>query len=56
MVLSILVASFDFALPEGKEIVWNLAGIQTPAVRGAETQTPHMPLRVSLLPAGSSAS
>lgn len=49
MVLVTLVNAFRFELPEGKEIIWNLGGIQTPAVRGAEIQTPHMPLKVTLL-------
>lgn len=47
MVLAMLVDSFKFEFAEGREIIWNLGGIQTPAVKGAEAQTPHMPLKVT---------
>ena len=47
MILAVLIKSFKFDLPLDKEIVWNLGGIQTPSVKGAETQTPHLPLIVS---------
>ena len=47
MDLATLIDAFKFEFIEGKEIIWNLGGIQTPAVKGAEAQTPHMPLRVS---------
>ncbi|KAH8110218.1 cytochrome P450 [Phellopilus nigrolimitatus] len=47
LILAVLVQSFRFELPAGKTIVWNLGGIQTPSIVGAETKTPHMPLRVS---------
>ena len=47
MVLATIIDAFKFEFIEGKEIIWNLGGIQTPAVKGAEAQTPHMPLRVS---------
>lgn len=47
MILAVLIKSFKFDLPRDKEIVWNLGGIQTPSVKGAETQMPHLPLLVS---------
>lgn len=47
MVLAMLINSFKFEFTEGKEVIWNLGGIQTPAVKGAEAQTPHMPLKVT---------
>ncbi|THH08672.1 hypothetical protein EW145_g2548 [Phellinidium pouzarii] len=47
LILSVLLKSFKFELPIGKTIIWNLGGIQTPAVKGAETQTPQLPLLVS---------
>jgi len=48
-ILATLVSSFKFELPVGKEVVWNLGGIQTPSVRGAQGVMPHMPLRVSVV-------
>ena len=47
MILAILIKSFRVDLPIGKEIVWNLGGIQTPAVKGAEARIPQLPLKVS---------
>ena len=47
MILAVLLRSFKLELPLDKEIVWNLGGIQTPAIKGAETQTPQLPLLVS---------
>lgn len=47
LILATLVKHFKFELPTDKTIVWNLGGIQTPAVKGAETQTPQLPLWVS---------
>lgn len=49
MILAVLVKSFVFEFPEKKDIVWNLGGIQTPSVKGAEAQTPHLPMKVTLL-------
>ncbi|KAH8110226.1 cytochrome P450 [Phellopilus nigrolimitatus] len=47
IILAVLLKSFKFELPDGKNIIWHLGGIQTPNVSGEESQTPHMPLRVS---------
>ncbi|KAI5122854.1 hypothetical protein M0805_003148 [Coniferiporia weirii] len=49
LILCVLIKSFKFELPTDTTIVWNLGGIQTPAVKGAETQTPQLPLRVSIV-------
>jgi hypothetical protein len=43
-----LVERFSFALSED-EIVWLLGGLQLPRTKGKEDDTPHMPLKVSLL-------
>ena len=48
-VLFALLKSFAFELPKDKEITWNLGGIQTPALKGAESQSPTLPLKVSLI-------
>ena len=48
MIVAILVSSFKFELPEGKEIVWNLGGIQTPTTNIAPANAiPNLPLKVS---------
>lgn len=47
MILAVLVKSFRFELPTDKTIVWNLGGIQTPAIQGSETARPQLPLWVS---------
>ena len=55
-VLFALLKLFSFELPEGKEITWNLGGIQTPAIKGAESKTPTLPLKVALISASAGAS
>lgn len=49
VILSILIGSFKFSLPENKdEIVWNLAGVRYPTV-GKDSDKPRFPMRVELL-------
>jgi|HubBroStandDraft_3_1064219.scaffolds.fasta_scaffold4055737_1 hypothetical protein len=38
--------------PSDKEIVWRNSGITTPATKGRERDTPHLPLKVSLVDPG----
>jgi hypothetical protein len=40
-----LLEEFSFAVD--KEILWRNNGIATPATKGREYDTPHLPLRVS---------
>ncbi|KAM5532962.1 hypothetical protein V8D89_013359, partial [Ganoderma adspersum] len=47
VVLAVLIANFTFEL-NGKDIVWNNAGVAYPSV-GRESKTPEMPLKVSAL-------
>lgn len=48
MIVATLMNSFKFELPEGKEIVWNLGGIQTPTASNAPANSvPNLPLKVS---------
>ena len=47
MILASLIQSFIFELPDDKEIIWNLGGIQTPSTRGSTMQSPHMPMKIS---------
>ncbi|KAH9929175.1 cytochrome P450 [Fomitopsis serialis] len=48
IVLSVLLANFTFA-PSGKEIFWNVAGIQYPTV--GMSPVPEMPMKVGLVKA-----
>ncbi|KAI0070119.1 cytochrome P450 [Panus rudis PR-1116 ss-1] len=48
VVLSILIESFKFELPEGKEIYWNNAGVQYPSV-GRDGSKSELPLKVTLV-------
>ncbi|TDL20266.1 cytochrome P450 [Rickenella mellea] len=48
-ILSMLVSAYTFELPDKKEIIWNLGGIQTPSIKDAALQTPTLPLKVSKL-------
>ncbi|KAM5533699.1 hypothetical protein V8D89_012666 [Ganoderma adspersum] len=47
VVLAVLIANFTFEL-NGKDIVWNNAGVAYPSV-GRESKTPEMPLKVSAM-------
>ena len=49
IVLAVLLSNFTFA-PSGKEIFWNVAGIQYPTV--GMNQTPEMPMKVGLVKSG----
>ena len=44
IVLSMPLEEFSFAVD--KEILWRNNGIATPATKGREYDTPHLPLRV----------
>lgn len=43
-----LVETFKFE-PSGKEIIWRNSIVATPATKGKETETPHLPLKMSLV-------
>lgn len=43
-----LLERYSFSFPE-EEIVWRMMNIETPAVKGRETETPQMPLKLTLL-------
>lgn len=42
-----LVSTFVFEPPD-EEIVWRNSVIATPATKGKESETPHLPLKMSL--------
>ena len=47
VILAVLLPNFKFELSD-KPIVWNHASVMYPTV-GAESQTPEMPLKISLV-------
>ena len=47
VVLAVLLRTFKFS-PSGKEVVWNLAGVNYPTVGGTSNK-PSMPLKIELL-------
>lgn len=48
IMVSMLVEKFVFE-PSDKEIVWRNSIVATPVTKGNETDTPHLPLKVSLV-------
>lgn len=47
-IVAMLVETFIFE-PSDKEIIWRISVVATPATRGKETETPHLPLKISLV-------
>lgn len=47
-ILAMLVSTFIFE-PSDKEVIWRNSVIATPATKGKESETPHLPLKISLV-------